>query len=112
VGALGRRLGGDLPAALTGVPNETKHSRRRPVVGKRTTAPGGNLTFFWPGPLFLLSLLRLRAGILICGAGTRLPCIDLVAHAADVLMLVPLAHIGMGYPRWRGRDAPPVARAA
>ena len=72
-----------------------------------------NLTFFWPGPLFPLSLLILGAmlirtksiplwaGLLICLAAiafpvSRIPRIDLAAHAADVLMLVPLAYIGWG----------------
>ncbi len=73
-----------------------------------------NLTFFWPGPLFPLSLLVLGAmlirtrsmprwaGILICLAAiafpvSRIPRIDLVAHAADVLLLVPLAYTGFGF---------------
>jgi hypothetical protein len=71
-----------------------------------------NLTFFWPGPLFPLSLLALGAalirtrsiplwaGTLICLAAiafpvSRIPRIRLVAHAADVLMLVPLAYMGL-----------------
>lgn len=73
-----------------------------------------NLTFFWPGPLFPLSLLILGAmlirtksiplwaGLLICFAAiafpvSRIPRIALVAHAADVLMLVPLAYTGWGF---------------
>jgi drug/metabolite transporter superfamily protein YnfA len=73
-----------------------------------------NLTFFWPGSLFPLSLLILGAmlirtrslplwtGVLICLAAiafpiSRIPRIALVAHAADVLMLVPLAHTGFGF---------------
>lgn len=77
-----------------------------------------NLTFFWPGPLFPLSLLVLGAalirtksvpgwsGILICVAAiafpiSRIPRIDLVAHAADILMLVPLVYIGLGFLRSR-----------
>ena len=72
-----------------------------------------NLTFFWPGPLFPLSLLILGAmlvrtksiptwaGVLICVAAIAFPVsriarLDLVGHAADVLMLVPLAHTGLG----------------
>jgi hypothetical protein len=72
-----------------------------------------NVTFFWPGPLFPLSLLILGAmlirtrslplwaGVLICLAAiafpvSRIPRIALVAHAADLLMLVPLAHTGLG----------------
>lgn len=77
-----------------------------------------NLTFFWPGPLFPLSLLTLGAmlirtksiplwaGILICLAAiafpvSRIPRIDLVAHAADGLMLVPLTYIGLGFLKSR-----------
>ena len=77
-----------------------------------------NLTFFWPGPLFPLSLLILGAmlirtksiplwaGLLICLAAiafpvSRIPRIPLVAHAADVLMLVPLAYTGWGFLKSR-----------
>ena len=72
-----------------------------------------NLTFFWPGPLFPLSLLILGAmlvrtrsiplwaGLLLCVAAiafpvSRIPRIELLAHLADVLLLVPLAHTGLG----------------
>jgi hypothetical protein len=77
-----------------------------------------NLTFFWPGPLFPLSLLILGsmltltksiprwAGLLICFAAiafpvSRIPRIDLLAHSADVLTFVPLAYIGWGFLRSR-----------
>jgi hypothetical protein len=77
-----------------------------------------NLTFFWPGPLFPLSLLVLGAvlirtkliplwaGLLICLAAiafpvSRIPRIDLVAHAADVLMFIPLAYMGFGFLKSR-----------
>jgi hypothetical protein len=78
-----------------------------------------NLTFFWPGPLFPLSLLILGAmlirtrsiplwaGLLIC-LGTiaipasRIPRIALAARAADVLMLIPLAYTGWGVLKSRG----------
>ena len=77
-----------------------------------------NLTFFWPGLLFPLSLLILGAmlirtksiplwaGLLICLAAiafpvSRIPRIDLAAHAADVLMLVPLAYTGWGFLKSR-----------
>jgi hypothetical protein len=77
-----------------------------------------NLTFFWPGPLFPLSLLVLGAalirtsaiprwaGVLICLAAiafpvSRIPRIDVVAHAADALMLAPLAFLGLGFLRSR-----------
>jgi hypothetical protein len=77
-----------------------------------------NLTLFWPGPLFPLSLLILGAvlirtktvpqwiGLLMCLAAiafpvSRIPRIALVAHAADGLMLVPLAYIGWGFLRSR-----------
>jgi hypothetical protein len=73
-----------------------------------------NLTFFWPGPLFPLSLLVLGislirtrsiprwSALLICVAAlafpvSRIPRIDLVAHAADFLLLVPLAFTGWGF---------------
>ncbi|MFN8095444.1 MAG: hypothetical protein U0599_25055 [Vicinamibacteria bacterium] len=75
-----------------------------------------NLTFFWPGPLFPLSLLVLGAvlartrsvpawvGALLCLAAiafpaSRIPRIDVVAHAADVLLLVPLVYVGLGFLR-------------
>jgi hypothetical protein len=77
-----------------------------------------NLTFFWPGPLFPLSLLILGAmlirtrsiplwaGLLICLAAiafpvSRIPRIALAAHAADVLMLIPLASTGWGFLKSR-----------
>jgi hypothetical protein len=77
-----------------------------------------NLTFFWPGPLFPLSLLILGAmlirtrsiplwaGLLICLAAiafpvSRIPRIALAAHAADVLMLIPLAYTGWGFLKSR-----------
>jgi hypothetical protein len=83
-----------------------------------------NLTFFWPGPLFPLSLLILGAmlirtkslplwaGLLICVAAiafpvSRIPRISLVAHVADVLMLVPLAYAGLGLLKSRGQIVRP-----
>ena len=90
------------------------HDVRRDAWARFPTA--FDLTLFWPGPLFPLSLLVLGAvlmrtrsvapwvGALLCLAGiafpaSRIPRIDLVAHAADLLMLVPLAHVGMSYLR-------------
>lgn len=77
-----------------------------------------NLTFFWPGPLFPLSLLILGAmlmrtrslplwaGVLICLGAiafpvSRIPRIALLAHAADALMLVPLLYTGLGFLKSR-----------
>jgi hypothetical protein len=87
------------------------HDMRREAWAQFPTA--FNLTFFWPGPLFPLSLLILGAmlirtrsiplwtGLLICIAAiafpvSRIPRIDLLAHLADVLLLVPLAYTGWG----------------
>lgn len=73
-----------------------------------------NLLLFWPGPLFPLSILVLGVnllrkklapawvGILLCLAGiafplSRIPRIELVAHIADFLLLVPLVYIGVKY---------------
>jgi hypothetical protein len=92
------------------------HDLRREAWAQFPTA--FNLTFFWPGPLFPLSLLILGAmlirtrsipvwaGILICVAAiafpvSRIPRIGLVAHAADVLMLIPLASTGLGFLKSR-----------
>jgi hypothetical protein len=79
-----------------------------------------NLTFFWPGPLFPLSLLVLGAtlirtksipwwsGVLMCLAAiafpvSRIPRLSIVAHAADALMLIPLAYTGLIFLKssWR-----------
>jgi hypothetical protein len=79
-----------------------------------------NLTFFWPGPLFPLSLLilgimmmRAKAarpwvGILLCLGGvafpvSRIPRIEWVAHAADGLLFIPLAHMGLEFLKDRAR---------
>ena len=92
------------------------HDVRREAWAQFPTA--FNLTFFWPGPLFPLSLLVLGtvlirtkstplwAGVLICLAAiafpvSRIPRIDVVAHAADVLMFVPLAYTGLGFLKSR-----------
>ena len=73
-----------------------------------------NVVLFWPGPLFPLSLLVLGAmlvrtrsvprwaGILICLSGvafplSRIPRVAAVAHAADVLLFVPLAYVGWDF---------------
>jgi hypothetical protein len=70
-----------------------------------------NLTLFWPGPLFPLSvlvlginLIRGRAvqswvGALLCLGAivfpvSRIPRIEIIAHIADFLLLLPLAYIG------------------
>ena len=71
-----------------------------------------NLTFFWPGPLFPLSLVALAVvflrtrvvppwvAVLLALAGlafpaSRIPRLALVAHAADVLMLLPLTYVAV-----------------
>jgi hypothetical protein len=71
-----------------------------------------NLSLFWPGPLFPLSLialglvfLRTRAvpvwtAVLIALAGvafpvSRIPRLAIVAHAADLLMLVPMGYVAL-----------------
>lgn len=73
-----------------------------------------NLLLFWPGPLFPLSILVLGVnllrrkilpgwiGILLCLGAiafplSRIPRIELIAHIADLLLLVPLVHIGKRY---------------
>jgi hypothetical protein len=92
------------------------HDVRREAWARFPTA--FNLTFFWPGPLFPLSLLILGAmlirtkavpgwaGLLICLAAiafpvSRIPRIELLAHAADALMLVPLAYTGLRFLKSR-----------
>ena len=73
---------------------------------------GFNLLLFWSGPLFPLSLLVLGVnlmrkkvvppwvGIMIClGAiafpASRIPRIEMMAHAADLLIAIPLIFIGL-----------------
>ncbi|SHG58890.1 hypothetical protein SAMN04488109_0960 [Chryseolinea serpens] len=70
-----------------------------------------NLLLFWPGPLFPLSLLVLGIvlirrkkvdlwlGILLCLGAiafplSRIPRIESVAHAVDILLAIPLVIIG------------------
>lgn len=70
-----------------------------------------NLLLFWPGPLFPLSLLVLGIvlirqkkvevwlGILLCLGAiafplSRIPRIESIAHAVDVLLAIPLVVIG------------------
>lgn len=75
---------------------------------------GFNLLLFWPGPLFPLSLLVLGAvlwykkalplwvaGLLILGGiafpVSRIPRIESIAHAADLLLTIPLLFVGYQY---------------
>lgn len=70
-----------------------------------------NLTLFLPGPLFVLSLLVLSlvltwkrmipwwVGTLLCLGAlafpvSRIPRIELIAHLADILLLIPLFFLG------------------
>jgi hypothetical protein len=58
--------------------------------------------------------LPLWAGLLICVAAiafpvSRIPRISLVAHVADVLMLVPLAYAGLGLLKSRGQIVRPAS---
>ena len=45
----------------------------------------------WVGALLCLSAIAFPA--------SRIPRIDVVAHAADVLLLVPLVYVGLGFLR-------------
>jgi hypothetical protein len=71
-----------------------------------------NLLLFWPGPLFPLSLLVLGVnlsrrkviplwtGILICLGALAFPVsrisrIEMVAHLSDLLLAIPVAHLGL-----------------
>lgn len=73
-----------------------------------------NLLLFWPGPLFPLSLLVLTivltlkrvtpvcVGVLMCAGAiafpvSRIPRIELIAHISDLLLIIPLAYIGVRY---------------
>ncbi len=73
-----------------------------------------NLTLFWPGPLFPLSLLVLGINLVRCksvqwwvgvlmGAAavifplSRIPRIALMAHLADAVLMIPLVYIGWGF---------------
>ena len=73
-----------------------------------------NLLLFWAGPLFPLSLLVLGinlirkhvvpvwTGVLICLGAIAFPLsriqrVEVLAHAADVLLAVPLIYIGLLY---------------
>lgn len=75
---------------------------------------GFNLLLFWPGPLFPLSLLVLGAVLwrkkalpmwvallLILGGiafpASRIPRIEMIAHAADFLLAIPLIFVGYQY---------------
>ena len=70
-----------------------------------------NLSLFWPGPLFPLSLLVLGinlirsksiewwVGVLICLSAivfplSRIPRIPFIAHFANALLLIPMLYIG------------------
>ena len=70
-----------------------------------------NLALFWSGPLFPLSLLALGivavrkeavdrwVGVMICLGAIAFPLsrvsrVELVGHAADLLLLIPLAYLG------------------
>jgi len=93
-------------AEAFGLPHDTRQT------GWRQFPTPFNVTFFWPGPLFPLSLIGLgvvlfstRAtprwiAVLLALAGlafpaSRIPRLALVAHAADLLMLVPLAYVAI-----------------
>lgn len=82
-----------------------------------------DVTLLWPGPVFPLSLLLLGVlyvrtritpmwvGALLVLAGlafpaSRIPRIAAIAHAADLLMFVPLAWLG-----WRYLSAPSDSRS-
>jgi hypothetical protein len=73
---------------------------------------GFNLLLFWAGPLFPLSLFVLGinlmrkkvvpgwVGIMICLGAiafplSRIPRIEMIAHAADLLIAIPLISIGL-----------------
>jgi hypothetical protein len=102
------------------------HDMRRAAWAQFATA--FNLIFFWPGPLFPLSLLALGAmvirtrsiplwaGLLLCIAAiafpvSRIPRIQLLAHLADVLLLVPLAYTGLGLLKAHGSIKRPLTPA-
>ncbi len=73
-----------------------------------------DLLFFWSGPLFPLSLLALGinlaikktlpawTALLICLGAiafplSRIPRLEIVAHVADILLLIPLVFTGISY---------------
>jgi hypothetical protein len=80
-----------------------------------------NLTLFWPGPLFPLSLLVLAinltrtktvplwAGLLLALGAiafpvSRIPRIEWIAHSVDLLLLIPAAYLG--WMMVRGNNLP------
>jgi hypothetical protein len=82
---------------------------------------GFNLLLFWPGPLFPLSLLVLGivlpskkavpiwVGALLILGGiafplSRIPRIEIIAHATDVLLAIPLFFVGYQYLKPESTD--------